>query len=378
VDLLRCALPAPHPDRVSGVRKPFRWRAILEGLAAARRDPAWAGPALSGWFRGQDRLGARDRKVVQDAIFGIIRQEALFARAGATDDAAHLELWCAALDGDRLPGLASEGPEADYAVALGLPRAVAEEWLRALGPAGAAAFGAAQAVRAPAVVRANRARCSPEALAERLLAEGVSTTPHPLAADALEVDGRANLVGLPAFREGWFEVQDPSSQAFCAALPLRPGDEVMDLCAGAGGKALALAARGARVRAWDLRRAALHELEKRSARAGAGVRVGPPAPADLVVVDAPCSGTGRLRREPTLRWGFDPGKHLGAQAALVQQGAALVRPGGHLAYATCSLLAAENAPPPPGPGFVEVQRRLLWPHVDHCDGFGWVVWAREG
>ncbi len=118
---------------------------------------------------------------------------------------------------------------------------------------------------------------------------------------------------------------------------------MIDLCAGAGGKALALAAKGARVRAWDERSEALAELERRAARAGADIEITPePGTADVVLVDAPCSGTGRLRRNPALRWGLEAGAFVDVQRQLLRAARGCVAPGGRLVYATCSLLRAEN------------------------------------
>jgi len=144
-----------------------------------------------------------------------------------------------------------------------------------------------------------------------------------------------------------------------------------------GGKALALAARGARVRAWDVRGDALGRLQRRVLRAGADVTVTRPAPAPVVLVDAPCSGVGRLRREPALRWGLEPSARLALQRQLLAQGAELVEPGGLLVYATCSLLAEENAHAPPGGPWERVEERVLWPHREGTDGFSWRSWRRN-
>lgn len=380
-DLLRCALPAPHPERVAGIRKPFRWHTILEGLAAARRDPAYAGPTLSKWFRSQRRIGSRDRKVVQGAIYSIIRHELLFLRAGARSDADHLELLCQVLEGGRLEGVASTSPVEDYATALSLGYRIAAEWLEELGAEEAAQWGRVQAERAPVTVRANRLRCTRAELRERLAHEGVESTENRLCEDALDLDKRVNLPGMAAFKEGWLEVQDASSQAFVAALPLEPDQTVFDFCAGAGGKSLALAARGARVFADDVRTKALRELARRAERAGAPVLISTPDDrVDLVVVDAPCSGTGRLRREPTLRWGLEQDRLLPLQASIVEDAATWVRPGGHLAYATCSLLRRENTPtlPEEMAGWELIDAQTLWPHRTGADGFGWRVWRRPG
>ncbi|NOY24323.1 MAG: methyltransferase, partial [Oligoflexia bacterium] len=203
------------------------------------------------------------------------------------------------------------------------------------------------------------------------------------------VEGRANVVGSGAYREGAVEVQDLSSQDFVAAIaaahPLT-GARVLDLCAGAGGKSLAMAALGARVQAWDRRARALNVLRKRARRAGHDIHVldpglgsGPTTAAeryDIVVVDAPCSGSGRLMREPALRLGLEPDRYIDVQAHLLKNAATRVRPGGLLAYATCSLLACENQHPTPV-GFTLVDTALRWPHRQPGDGFAWRLWRRS-
>ena len=118
----------------------------------------------------------------------------------------------------------------------------------------------------------------------------------------------------------------------------------------------------------------------RARRAGAGIAIGEPTPAPFVLVDAPCSSTGRLARDPALRWGLEQDRHLGAQADLLAAAAAIVEPGGVLAYATCSLVEAEQAHAPPdedGPWTME-QDVVLWPHESGTDGFSWRVWRRGG
>ena len=266
---------------------------------------------------------------------------------------------------------------ADYATALSLPESIADAWLKELGPEEAAALGATLSTRAPVTLRVNAQRCTAEELVARLEKEGVKSTLGSIEGSVL-LQQRANLPALKAFRAGWFEIQDEASQRLCAAIPLHAGQSVLDLCAGSGGKSLALASRGARVAATDVRPGALQELAKRAKRAGAKVRIGRSHPADFVLVDAPCSGTGRLRREPALRWRLADRDFTNThtlQRKLLAQGASLVRPGGVLIYATCSLLAAENDQPTPS-GWTLLERQTLWPHRDNTDGFHWSMWRR--
>jgi 16S rRNA (cytosine967-C5)-methyltransferase len=374
-DLLRCALPAPEPALADALRRPFLRDAITEAIGAARQRPDAAGAALSEWVRAARRLGSHDRPLVMDCVAHHVRQEALLLRGGAWDLPAQLDLLARLLEGERLPDLAPASPAEDYSTALNIGYPLARAWLEELGADEAMAFARAQASRAPLTVRANLLRCSREALQERLAAEGVPSAPTARSATGLHLSKRVNLDLLDSHKEGWFEVQDESSQLLVEAIPLRPGSRVLDLCAGAGGKALALAARGAAVRAFDLREDALGELVRRVERAGADVEIDEPAPAEVVLVDAPCSGTGRLRRDPTLRMGLRPGLYLEDQQALLQQGMDLVEPGGVLVYATCSLDRRENEREAPGFGLLEA--RTLWPHREGTDGFSWRIWRKS-
>lgn len=376
--LLRCALPSPDPELAAAARRPFIADHAVQALAAGREQPRAAAAAMGAWFRRTRRLGSRDRRLVSEIAYGVVRQEGLLTRLGAADDAARVARWADLCEGDLLPGLPGEGPRADFATALSLPVEVAGAWLDHLGPVEAAALGHTLSQRAPVYLRVDAAWGGREMARRSLALDGVLAVDAP-GPWALELRERADVSTTHAFLDGGFEVQDLSSQALVAAIhaahPLS-GATVLDRCAGAGGKSLALAALGARVQATDLRPAALHELARRAARAHHRIALGEPGDGyDVVLVDAPCSGTGRLRREPTLRWGLEPGRHLAAQAALLADAATRVRPGGLLAYATCSLLAAENEPPAPA-GCALIEAVVRWPHREPGDGFGWRLWRR--
>ncbi len=378
IDLLRCALPAePDPDLASMARRPFLADHGLQALTEARRDPRWATPNLAKWFRRTRRLGSRDRRIVAEMVHGVIRHEALLLRVGARSDVDLVATWADLTDGQRFDEMTPASPAEDFSTALSLPLPLAQEWLEVLGPEGAAAFGATQAGRAPVTIRANRLKCDRDQLAQRLLAEGLETQPTRAAPDGLQLLSRTNVGALASFKDGWFELQDESSQLAVACLGSLDGVDVLDLCAGAGGKSLALAAAGAKVRASDVRWKALDELERRAARAGADILIGPPEPADVVFVDAPCTGLGHLWRTPAIRWSYAPGQHVSLQRELLDQACDLVRPGGRLLYATCSLLSEENEHGHPGDDWHCAERKTLWPHVDGTDGFHWQIWQRD-
>jgi 16S rRNA (cytosine967-C5)-methyltransferase len=202
----------------------------------------------------------------------------------------------------------------------------------------------------PLTVRANRLLTTREDLEI-----GVPTVPLAKAPDALVCLESARLTKLLAFHQGAFEVQDEGSQRIVALLDPRPDETVLDWCAGAGGKTLAIAAAMANcgvVWALDNNARRLQECQRRLTRAGvtcarvqAHDRQSPPPLADAVLVDAPCTSTGALRRSPELRWHIDGdwlGRFPAQQAVILAQAARHVRPGGRLVYATCSLMHAEN------------------------------------
>ena len=177
----------------------------------------------------------------------------------------------------------------------------------------------------------------------------------------LRVAGRPNLEKLDLFERGWFEIQDAGSQRIADFCDARRGQLVVDFCAGAGGKTLAIAARMrnvGKVLAFDTGEERLSRLMPRARRAGAGIvttlRISGLADsrlaryrgrADVVLVDAPCSGTGTLRRSPEIKWRLSPqsvSMHVREQRAILGAASELVKPGGRLVYATCSLLREEN------------------------------------
>ncbi|MBP6679405.1 MAG: RsmB/NOP family class I SAM-dependent RNA methyltransferase, partial [Paracoccus sp.] len=213
-----------------------------------------------------------------------------------------------------------------------------------------------------------------------LAAEQIATDPHPDLPTALRVrDGARRLAASAAYRDGLVELQDLSPQLACNLLPAQ--GSLLDYCAGGGGKALALAARGlAPVTAHDIDAGRMSDLPARAARAGARIGIAAPGQVsgrfDLVVADVPCSGSGTWRRTPDAKWRLtsaDLPRLVQLQARILDQTAALVAPGGALAYMTCSLLRAENQSQTDAfllrhPGFQQQEQRLFTP-LDASDGF---------
>ncbi len=326
-------------------------------IASVRREGASAERVAAEWLKTRRFIGSKDRRVIRDFAWNAIR---LCGEVPATGRAAMLALakddlvLAALFDGSRY------GPapiRADEPVAMaGLAPAWLEERLLASGVTreqGVALLG-----RAPLDLRANRLKTTRDRLIAALPVPATTTQ----APDALRLPGGTPVETWPAFAEGLFEVQDTGSQLTCGALEVLPGETVIDLCAGAGGKTLALAAAmqgEGHLIACDIDRTRLSRLGPRAHRAGAQVETRLLDPgreaaaladwqgkADAVMIDAPCSGTGTWRRGPEARWRLTPqslARYARVQADVLRIGAGLVRPGGRLTYVVCSLLDAEGA-----------------------------------
>ena len=209
------------------------------------------------------------------------------------------------------------------------------------------------------VLRTNTLKIDRAALQERLAREEIVTSPAVWAPDGLVVEKRASFAALASLRAGLFEVQDEGSQLAARCIPVREGMRVLDACAGTGGKTLALAAmmrnRGEIV-AYDTGARTLTKLKERARRAGATIvrtltsadavqRARTRGAFDIVVIDAPCSGSGTLRRSPDLKWRLCDEAvraHAARQRSLLDEYAAWCAPAGSVVYITCSLFGAEN------------------------------------
>ncbi len=243
--------------------------------------------------------------------------------------------------------------------------------------------------RAPVFLRVNRGKATVPQAQAALAAEGIAARPVLVAKNALEVTENARKIqNSKAYAEGLVELQDAASQAVVEAMALRPGLRVLDLCAGGGGKTLALAAAtGGTVWAHDASPRRMADLPGRAARAGASVRITEnpegSAPYDVVLADVPCSGSGSWRRDPEGKWALTEASLaavLAVQAGILDRAARLVAPGGCLAYATCSLLRAENEDQVAAflartPGW-RLASQHRWSPLQGCDGFGLSLLAR--
>ena len=325
-------------------------------IDAARSEGAPADRLIASYFKQRRYAGSKDRRAVRELIYRAIRH---CGNVPASGRAAMLAL---AQDDDSLPPLfdgSTHGPAPIGDSEKPAKPGVAPEGLvKLLAESGVDEATMAEMLgRAPLDVRVNTLKADREGL--ELPEDG-----EPLAApQGLRFEHGTQVEQWDAYRDGRIEVQDHGSQLACIAAAAAPGETVIDLCAGAGGKTLALAAameNGGTLLACDTDRGRLSKLAPRAERAGAGLvetRLLDPGKelemladmqgaADLVLVDAPCSGTGTWRRKPEAKWRLTP-KTLAGYAAvqdrLLDIAAQLARPGGRIAFVTCSLLDVEGA-----------------------------------
>lgn len=323
--------------------------------------------ALTNWGRASRFAGSGDRAAVRDTVFAALRCRRSFAALGGGETGRGLVLGgLRAAGADPATLFTGEGhapvplTEAEAKDPAPLEELVALDCPDWLAPALKASLGADFAPvlrllqhRAPVFLRVNRARLTRDEAQARLAADGIATAPHGLAPDALEVTENARKIsGSAAYLEGFVELQDVASQAVAEAVPLAAGARVLDYCAGGGGKTLAMGARlPLQLFAHDAEPRRMRDLPGRAARAGLSVRLlegaalARAAPFDLVLADAPCSGSGSWRRDPEGKWRLTDARLTelcALQAQILDRCAGLVASRGRLAYATCSLLDAEN------------------------------------
>lgn len=319
---------------------------------------------LASWGRSNRYAGSGDRRAIADLVYDACRcwRSAAWA-AGMPEGPRAALIGLCRLDGldpdslftgerhapprlgaeERSPRVLDEAPEAVHLD-------IADWMLPRLGHVPREAL-LLMRERAPLDLRVNTLRSTREDAIARLAEDGIAAVPAPLSPTAIRVtDGARRVAGSRAYADGVVEVMDAASQAVADLCNAQPGETVIDWCAGAGGKTLALAAsmqnRG-RLIAHDADPRRLAQLTPRARRAGALVEIADGAMplADVVLVDAPCSGSGTWRRNPETKWRLteeDLAAFAARQQAILNAAAAHVRPDGRLVYATCSLFTEEN------------------------------------
>ncbi|GAA4427873.1 RsmB/NOP family class I SAM-dependent RNA methyltransferase [Acidovorax lacteus] len=427
--------------------------AELVRLTLTFEHPADA--VVSRYFRDHRGLGPRERATLAETVYTVLRKKLLFDHlapsgsgprerrmailgfAHSQDEAARRQgqsrasrdfLKSALTDAEK--NWLDQCDAIDPADLLDRHRHNLPEWiaepLRVQLGAGFAALAESLTQSAPLDLRVNQLQAKREDIRKELKQSGIDSAPTPYSPWGLRLAGKPALTRHEAFVRGAIEVQDEGSQLLALLLDARRGEMVTDFCAGAGGKTLAIGASmrsTGRLYAFDVSAHRLDALKPRLARSGLS-NVHPAAIAherddrikrlagkmDRVLVDAPCSGLGTLRRNPDLKWRQSPEaiwELVAKQTAILESAARLVKPGGRLVYATCSILPAENegiaeAFAAAHPDFealdagelleqarVPEARSLcagaasgtgylrLWPHLHQTDGFFAAVWTRK-
>jgi 16S rRNA (cytosine967-C5)-methyltransferase len=413
-------------------------RPLLEACTAAFAavlpldEPADA--ALSAFFRGHPKIGQRDRALIADSAYAALRRRRLLERLVAPASPRRLVLaswtlllgaslrelepWLRGDEPQWLAGVRREAAAAQpFEIQCELPDWVIERLRRRFEEPALLELARGLMQPAPLDLRVNSMKTSRQAVAERLERDGMRASATPYSPDGLRLDGRPAINRHPVFLEGSVEVQDEGSQLLCHLVAPKRGEMVVDFCAGAGGKTLALGAlmrSTGRLYAFDISPKRLAGLKPRLARSGLS-NVHPQridgvndprvkrlaGKIDRVLVDAPCSGLGTLRRNPDMKWRQTPGdvaELVGKQGSLLAAAARLVKSGGRLVYATCSILDEENrgvaeaylaAHPQfrlvPASEVLEKERIELdmekyfelWPHRHGTDGFFAAVFERS-
>lgn len=355
---------------------------VVDSLAAAFASILkFDGPSdvlLSRFFRLHPSLGQRDRGLIAEAVFFALRRYASLAWLMQPAHPARAARFAALLALARQHGLDSidqralrgDAKAVEHALSIDVAHAPAAvqselpEWLfveieRQYEDAAPLIDALKQS--APLDLRVNSIKASRADVLEELVAHHVGAVPTPYSPDAIRLSSKPALTNWPAYREGRIEVQDEGSQLIARLLQPRRGEMVVDFCAGAGGKTLALGAlmrSSGRLYAFDVNERRLGGLGPRLKRSGlsnvhpvvirneSDIRVKRlNGKCDRVLVDAPCSGSGTLRRNPDLKWRFSEAELArvnGVQHSVLRAAARLLKPGGRLVYATCSLLTQEN------------------------------------
>lgn len=349
-------------------------KAVIKALQRIFQDGEHAGTVVAMTLQSDKRWGSRDRRFIAESIFEIIRWYRLFHEVAGKVPETEEDWWqifgiYQIMEGNELPDwqeFSALSPEVikKQVAQLKRERRIGEsipDWLDTLGEQQLGAepwTGMLQALnqKAPVVLRVNTLKTDLPSLQRGLQKEGVNT--RKIGQEALVLEGRRKMTSIDAYRYGMFEIQDYGSQQIAPFLDPKPGMTVIDACAGAGGKTLHLAAlmenKGSII-AMDIHPQKLKELRSRASRNGVKIIQTElvshevieqfKASADRLLLDVPCSGTGVLRRKPDSKWKLSKdmiNELTGIQQNILQTYSQMVKPGGMLVYATCSILPMEN------------------------------------
>lgn len=379
-------------------------RAVVDNLRKIFAEKKYADKVIEKALKENPKWGARDRRFIAETTYDVVRWQRklqALARCGP-DDYWSLMGTLLLLKEGTLPDWEEFSPlnknkkkilgapePADRSVAQSIPAWLDELGEQELGHIWEKELKALNE-EAAVVLRTNTLKISRAELARLLHEEGIATFTSEQFPDALILRERQNVFNLPAFKAGMFDIQDAASQLIAPFMQVKPGMRVIDACAGAGGKTLHLAAlmrNQGRLLAMDVEQWKLDELSRRARRAGitnleTRLIDGTKAvkrlheTADRLLLDVPCSGLGVLRRNPDAKWKLTPEfieKVKALQKQILNDYSRMVKPGGELVYATCSILYSENEHQVESflagnPTFVKVEERRTWPS-EGFDGF---------
>ena len=352
--------------------------ATVDALAEIFNEGSYADKVIEKTLKRDKRWGSRDRSFIAETTYDIVRWKRLYAEIAEVKEPFKREdlfrmfaVWCV-LRGVKIPDWPQfeKTPERrikgkfDELSRIRKYRESVPDWMDQLGEEELGEKVWTKEIhalneQAPVVIRANKLKTNPKDLAQILSEEGIETSNLRNYPEALELKERANIFKTRAFQDGLFEVQDASSQRVAEFLDVQPGMRVVDTCAGAGGKTLHLAAlmeNKGQIIALDIYGNKLKELKRRAKRAGAhnvetrsidSTKVIKKlyGSADRVLIDAPCSGLGVLSRNPDAKWKLEPeflDRIRKTQLEILEQYSRIVKNGGKMVYATCSVLPSEN------------------------------------
>ena len=386
--------------------------AVIDGILEVFNDGNYADKVIQSLLKRDKRWGSRDRGFVAETTYDIVRWKRLYAEIAevkepfSRDDAWRLFAVWATLKGIKLPDwkyfegtptrkIKGRFDEASKTrkIKESIPDWIDELGVKELGESLWSKELSKQNEQAEVILRTNILKTTKKDLQLKLQSEEIETVDiegYPLALKLVE---RANVFKTEAFKMGWFEVQDASSQLVAEYLDVQPGMKVVDACAGAGGKTLHLSAlmqnKGSLI-AMDIYESKLKKLKIRARRNGAHnidlrvIESTKPikklkAKADRLLIDAPCSGLGVLRRNPDSKWKLEPeflDKIRGTQQHILQDYSKMLKPGGKMGYATCSVLPSENQEQvatfltsEAGQNFKLLKDKSILAHKSSYDGF---------
>ncbi len=386
--------------------------AVIDGLHLIFNEGEYADKVVQKVLRIDKRWGSRDRGFIAETIYEMVRYKRLYTEIADVHPpykrADLFRIWAvwAVLKGIELPDWKQIEPTPERRIKgkfdelskIRKFREAVPDWIDELGEK---ALGdelwteelAALNKKAEVILRTNTLKTNKEKLRKTLLEEGIDVEPIKGYTDALRLPERANVFQTEAFKKGYFEVQDASSQLVAALLDVKPGQRVVDTCAGAGGKSLHLAAlmeNKGQLIAMDIYGGKLKELKRRARRNSAhnietreitSTKVFKKlyGSADRVLIDAPCTGLGVLRRNPDSKWKMQPEfleKITKTQYEIIRSYSKIVKSGGKMVYATCSILPQENndqvksfLKSEEGEAFSMVKEKKIYASKSGYDGF---------